>query len=71
MSFILALQSQGLASCCLNWCVPPETDRKGHAAGSIPANEKILTYLAIGYANEGHLVPLSARRPMSDVAFWH
>lgn len=71
MSLLLALQAQGLASCCLNWCVPPDIDRKGHAAGNIPANEKILTFLAIGHPAPGAVVPLSARRPLSDVIVSH
>lgn len=71
MSFLLALQSQGLASCCLNWCVSPKIDRIGHEVGGIPKNEKILTFLAIGQPTPGAVVPLSARRPLSDVITRH
>lgn len=71
MSLLMALQAQGLATCCLNWCVPPEVDRKGHATGNIPANEKILTFLAIGHPSPGAVVPLSARRPLADVIRRH
>ena len=71
MSFLLALQSVGLSSCCLNWCVAPDRDRKGHAVGNIPANERIATFLAIGVAADGALVPRSARRALSDVVVMH
>lgn len=71
MSFILALQAQGLSSCCLNWCVQPEVDRKGHEAANIPPSEKILTYLAIGKARDGTITPLSPRRPLTDVIHRH
>lgn len=71
MSFLLALQSLGLSSCCLNWCVFPELDRQGHLIGHIPQNEKILTFLAIGYARSDAYVPLSARRPIEDVVCKH
>lgn len=71
MTFILALQSQGVASCCLNWCVNPDKDILAHKTGNIPSNERILTFLAIGYAEEDTFVPLSARRPLSDVLIKH
>jgi len=71
MSFILALQSLGLSSCCLNWCVEPVVDVWGHMAASIPHSEKILSFLAIGRAREGAITPLSARRPLEDVISLH
>lgn len=71
MSFILGLQAQGLASCCLNWCVKPEIDVKGHQTGNIPSEEKILTYLAIGHPRPDCMVPRSPRRPLSDVLYRH
>lgn len=71
MSLILALQSHNLASCCLNWCVQPEVDKKGHALGEIPENEKIIMYLAVGYAAEDALVPRSQRRALNSVMIFH
>lgn len=71
MSFLLALEAQGLSSCCLNWCVDPRTDKKGHAIGNIPDQEKILTFLAVGYRQEGAVSPLSGRRPKEDVIRRH
>ncbi len=71
MSFILALQSLGMASCCLNWCVNPDKDVKAHQLGNIPDNERILTFLAIGYPESDVVVPLSARRPLTDVLIKH
>lgn len=71
MSFILALQSLGIASCCLNWCVSPDKDVKAHDLGKIPPNHRILTFLAVGYPEQNVVVPLSARRPISDVLISH
>ena len=71
MSFLLSLQSVGLSSCCLNWCVPPHLDILAHDAGNIPTNHKISTFLAIGYASDHAIVPLSARRPTQDVFVKH
>lgn len=71
MSLLLALQSLGLSTCCLNWCVAPELDRRGHEVGNIPMQEKILTFLAIGHGAADAVVPLSGRRPLSDVIRLH
>jgi nitroreductase len=71
MTFILALQSQGIASCCLNWCVNPDKDIQAHDLGDIPQNERILTFMAVGYPEKDVVVPLSARRPLDDVLIKH
>ncbi|WP_051378805.1 nitroreductase family protein [Derxia gummosa] len=62
MSLLLALQARGLSSCCLNWCVEPDTDREAHRRGQIPESEKIIMYLAVGYPEAEAVVPRSARR---------
>lgn len=71
MGFLLALQSQSVASCCLNWCVPPTVDRRAHARGKIPDHEQIVTYLAIGYAKDGIKVPRSPRRDAASALVFH
>ncbi len=71
MSLLLALQAQGLSTCCLNWCVLPDRDRRAHEVGHIPPQEKILTFLAVGHAREGAVAPRSARRPLQDVIRRH
>jgi nitroreductase len=70
MSLLLALQSRGLASCCLNWCITDlSLDAEAHRLGEIPESERIIMYLAVGYADEGALVPRSVRRdPASFIA---
>lgn len=71
MSFLLALQTQSIASCCLNWCVTPTMDRRAHAAGNIPDHESIVTYLAIGYAKDDIHVPRSPRRAALSALVYH
>lgn len=71
MSLLLALQSLGLSSCCLNWCVSPSNDRQAHSIGEIPPSELIVMYLAVGYAEPGSLVPLSPRRDLSTLFIKH
>lgn len=69
--FLLALQAHGLSSCCLNWCVPPELDRKAHRIGRIPDAHQIVTFLAIGKAQPDVIVPRSHRRPIEDCLIRH
>lgn len=71
MAFLLALQSLGLSSCCLNWCVTPGSDKRAHRIGNIPESHQISTFLAVGHAAEQSLVPRSARRPLADVIIRH
>lgn len=71
MSLLFALQAQGLSSCCLNWCVEPAQDTQAHQLGQIPASEKIIMYLAVGYADENSKVPRSPRRALGDILITH
>lgn len=71
MSLLLALQAKGLSSCCLNWCVAPEVDREGHRRGGIPATEKIVMYMAVGYASDEACAPYSSRRNVDSLVEIH
>lgn len=71
MSLILSLQSLGLSTCCLNWCVSPGLDKKAHIIGEIAESELIIMYLAVGYAEPGSQVPASPRRDLSTVFVKH
>lgn len=71
MSLVLALQAQGISSCCLNWCVEPAQDKAAHMRGNIPASERIIMYIAIGYADAAALVPRSPRRQLADALISH
>lgn len=71
MSLILALQSVGLSSCCLNWCVDPHVDQLAHLQADIPADERIVMYIAVGYADSDVWVPRSARRAMENITRFH
>lgn len=67
MSLCYALTSAGLASCCLNWCVPPSNDIAVHRLVDIPESERIIMMMAVGYAPDDCIVPRSPRRALSEV----
>ncbi|SMD20164.1 nitroreductase family protein [Rhizobium sp. RU36D] len=70
MSFLLALEAQGLSSCCLNWCVTPQTDMSARKIAKIPDSHTIVTLLAIGVAAGDAVVPASPRRSINDISSW-
>lgn len=71
MSLILALKAQGISSCCLNWCVSPDEDRSAHELGNIANSERIIMFMAVGYASDTAMVPRSPRRTLETVMQFH
>ncbi len=67
MSLMYALHYLGVASCPLNWCANFVRDRKLHQAFSIPFNENVIMFIAIGYPPERYRVPKSSRLPVESV----
>jgi nitroreductase len=67
MSLIVALQAQGLITCCLNLCVSPKTDKAIHGLLELDNSERLLMYIAVGYPKEKNLVPRSIRRNVEDI----
>lgn len=56
MSLVYALHSEGLGTCCLNWCTSTDTDRKLHTATEIPESEVVIMMIAVGHiADELHV----------------
>lgn len=71
MSLVYAFHSLGLGTCCLNWSVQKETDRKLHSTASIPEHEAIVMLLAIGHLPEKFRIAQSPRRQIDDVLILH
>jgi nitroreductase len=67
MSLCYGLTALGLASCCLNWCVPTANDLAVHRITGIPSTERIIMFIAVGYASDQCQVPRSSRRDLHDV----
>jgi nitroreductase len=65
MSFVLALHSLGLGTCCLNWSVEQKTDIALRAEAAIPDSEVIIMLLAIGHIPPELNVAASVRQKFS------
>lgn len=67
MSFILALKSHGVNSCCLNWCVKPAGDKAVHKLLDMDGSKRIIMMVAFGYSSENVVAPKSPRRDLNSV----
>lgn len=67
MSLLYALQVQGLVSCCLNWCVTPNSDAKVHNLLTLPDSERVVMFILAGYPIAETVVPKSHRKSVESV----
>lgn len=67
MSFLLGLHSQGVSTCCLNWCVAPWTDLRFKRMLKIDQCMTVACLIAIGYSSDHTVVPRSTRRAIDNV----
>ena len=63
MSFLLALESLGLSSCCVNWPDIAEREERMEAALGLAPHERPVMCIAVGYPDAAGLVPFSQKRP--------
>ncbi len=71
MSFMYALENQGLASCPLNLALGRKRDHLLHKKAGIPESEIFIMMLAIGQAEADIKVAKSSRIPLDIVRKWH
>lgn len=67
MSLIYALHSLGLGTCCLNWSVELEADRRLRETARIAPSENVMMLIAVGHIPEELNVPCSHRKDLSEV----
>lgn len=61
MSFLLALEAQGLSSCCINWPDIPSRERAMAERLGLPKHERVVMLIAIGFADPAGTVPGSGK----------
>ena len=71
MNFLLSLHARGLSSVALNWSRLNKDDLKLRAVGEIPAYERIIMLIGIGYALPEHIVASSFRSTSDQFITWH
>ena len=67
MTFIYALHSQGIGTCCLNWSKTMDEDMSLREVVGISGGENIIMLIVAGYPPESIHVPQSYRPPLDTV----
>lgn len=68
---VLAIQSEGMGSVCLNWCVDHKSDLKLREIGGIPEYENVIMLIGCGYPSSEALSPISQRYPAEAILTIH
>jgi nitroreductase len=69
MSFILALETLGLASVCINWPCLVEHEKSIRKIIKIDDDEIIIVLVGIGYPDPEGKIPYSAKKDMENLLF--
>lgn len=64
MAFMYAIESQGLASCSINWPDSAAEDREMRRVLSLAPDERVVMLIAFGYPDPDGMVPFSAKTPL-------
>lgn len=67
MSFLFAMQSQGVATCCINWPDSQEADSKMESIFGLKPYERTVMLVAYGYPLSSGMVPGSGKRDLDSV----
>ena len=65
MSFILALETLGLSSCCINWPDLPDREKQMATLLKLEPDERPVMLVAVGWPDPEGLVPRSVKKPLS------
>jgi nitroreductase len=66
MQFILAVETQGLNSCAINWPDVERHEREMSERLGLEPYQRPVMLIAVGYADEKGLVPFSEKRVVKD-----
>jgi nitroreductase len=67
MAFILALETQGLSSCCLNWPDLEPQERSMARLLGLQPYERVVMLIALGYPDPEGLVTCSQRKSLAEL----
>lgn len=67
MAFQFSLETQGLASCCINWPAIPTADREISELLNLDPDEEVIMLMAIGHPDPEGMIPYSEKKPVENV----
>ena len=68
MSFLFALETLGVSSCCINWPDIPANDRRMRRLLNLAEDERVVMLIAFGFPDTTGLVPYSGKRAVDSLA---
>jgi nitroreductase len=68
MSFVLALETLGLSSCCINWPDVSARDEKMKQLLHLADDERIIMLIAFGFGDPEGMVPYSGKRSLDCIS---
>ena len=71
MSFVLAIEAQGLSTCCINWPDIQEREEKAREVLNLQADERPVMFIAVGYPDPEGLVAYSEKKPMHQLCVYN
>lgn len=71
MSFIFGLESQGIASVCINWPDIAERDRRMGKLLGLASHERVVMLVGFGYADATGDTPFSAKRSLNQLRVYN
>ena len=67
MQLMLALETQGLSSCAINWPDVPHREQKMADELNLPSYKRVIMLMSVGYADEDGLIPYSDKKTVDEV----
>jgi nitroreductase len=67
MAFQFSLETQGLASCCINWPAIPRKERQMADFLGLDCDENVIMLMAIGYPDPDGMVPYSKKKTVDNI----
>jgi nitroreductase len=67
MSFVLALETLGLSSCCINWPDVESLERKMASLLKLDPDQRVIMLIAVGYPDPDGMVPASGKKSLSKL----
>jgi nitroreductase len=71
MSLLYSLHAQGIASCCLNTCLPYVDELSIKNEGGIPSSERLIMMIGIGMHKDTYEVAISDRVSVEEILLQH
>lgn len=67
MSFLLACETLGLSTCCINWPDLKVQEKRIADIMGLDPDERVIMFIAVGFPDPDALIPYSAKKPLASL----